>query len=56
MWLSSAKYHELQPVFHTVGPIAAATSAAKRLVASSVISTVLISLSLNRRSQSMMSR
>src|SRR3984957_16518897 len=43
MWLSSAKYHELQPVFNTVGPIASATSSAKRLVASSVTSTVVIS-------------
>jgi hypothetical protein len=50
MWLSSAKYHELQPVFHTVGTIASAMSSAKRLVASSVTSTVEISPSRNRRS------
>ena len=45
---SSVRYHELQPVFHTVGPSAAATSSLNFVVASSVTSTVSISPSRNR--------
>src|SRR3954452_15837342 len=47
---SSVTYHELQPVFHTVGPSAAATSSLNVVVASSVTSTVSSSPSRNRRS------
>src|SRR5829696_1243457 len=51
---SSVMYQELHPVFHTVGPSAAATSSLNFVVACSVTSTVVNSPALKRRNHSTM--